>query len=369
MSKIHSIELIRASVPFETGGPRNGMRPGQAAWTRMESMMVRVNTEDGLTGWGESFGHFVTPGTFATLQGQIAPFFIGKDSRFISPLMDSADRSFGGFGRSGPVRYALGGIDIALWDIAGQRAGLPLYRMLGGGSPTIGLYASLMRYGEPEAVGRMSREAESAGYTLIKLHEATIPNFMASREALKPETGVALDVGAPWTVSEARGIARSIRDKNFAWLEEPVWPPEDFAGLAKVRAEGMAISAGENIGNLHEFRAWFEAGAIDVAQPSVIKLGGITEMRKVLALAEAHSVRAVPHCFYWGPGYNASAHIVAAQARPPLLETAYIFLEGEVNPTFQPRRGTLTLPDTPGLGFKPDMGQLEKYTLAKATVS
>src|SRR6202012_4431449 len=100
--------------------------------------------------------------------------------------------------------------------------------------------------------------------------------------------------------------------------------PEDFAGLAQVRNEGMPISAGENVGTLHEFRAFFEAGAIDVAQPSVIKIGGITEMRRVIALAEAHSVRMVPHCFYWGPGYNASAHVVAAQARPALLETAYL---------------------------------------------
>ncbi|MDB5802810.1 MAG: hypothetical protein JWN73_132 [Betaproteobacteria bacterium] len=369
MSNIKSIDLLRVSLPFDINGPRNGIRPGMAAWTKMESMMVRVNTTDGISGWGEAFGHFVNPGTFATLQGLVAPWYIGKDSRSIAPLLDQADRTFSGFGRGGPVRYALSAIDIALWDIAGQRAGQPVYRLLGGNTPTIGLYASLFRYGDPDAIARVSREAEAAGHAMIKLHEATIPNFMAAREALKPETHVSLDVGSPWTVGEARVIARAIRDKNFAWLEEPVWPPEDFAGLAQVRSEGMPISCGENVGTVHEFRAFFENGAIDVAQPSVIKIGGITEMRRVIALAEAHSVRMVPHCFYWGPGYNASAHMVAAQARPALLETAYLTFEDTINPTFNPKSGKLALPETPGLGFTPNAAALEKYTIAKATVA
>jgi L-alanine-DL-glutamate epimerase-like enolase superfamily enzyme len=368
MSNIQSIDLLRVSVPFETNGPRNGLRPGMATWTKMEAMMVRVNTTDGISGWGEAFGHFVNPGTFATLQGMVAPWFIGKDSRAIASLLDQAERTFAGFGRGGPTRYALSAIDIALWDIAGQRAGQPLFRMLGGQQAGIGLYASLVRYADPEAIARNARAAEAAGYAQIKLHEATIPNFMAAREALKPATAVSLDVNTPWTVDEARAIARAIKEKNFAWLEEPVWPPEDFAGIARVRAEGMIIAAGENVGNLHEFRAFFEAGALDVAQPSVIKIGGISDMRKVMALAEAHSVRVVPHCFYWGPGYNASAHLIAAQARPALLETAYIQLEDAVNPTFNPNSGKLTLSETPGLGFTPNPAALEKYTIARATV-
>ncbi|HEY4375451.1 MAG TPA: mandelate racemase/muconate lactonizing enzyme family protein [Burkholderiales bacterium] len=369
MSNIQSIEIIRVSLPFETGGPRNGIRPGMGAWTKMESLMVKVNTTDGITGWGEAFGHFVNAGTLATLQGLVAPWFIGKDSRAIAPLIEQAERAMGGFGRNGPVRYAFSAIDIALWDIAGQRAGLPVYRMLGGNQREIGLYASLVRYGDPEPVARISAQAEAAGYARIKLHEATIPNFMASREAVRPETEVALDVGMPWTVAEARAIARAIRDKNFAWFEEPVWPPEDFKGLAQVRAEGITLAAGENIGNLHEFRAFFDAGALDVAQPSVVKIGGISDMRRVWALADAYSVRVVPHCFYWGPGYNASAHVIAAQPRPPLLETAYIIPEDVVNPTFNPKVGKLTLPETPGLGFTPNAAALEKYTIAKAVVN
>src|SRR5207247_6164576 len=98
-----------------------------------------------------------------------------------------------------------------------------------------------------------------------------------------------------------RAIARAIHGKGFHWFEEPVWPPEDFDGLARVREEGVAIAGGENIGSLHEFRRAFEARAFDVAQPSVIKVGGVSAMLRIFALAEAFRVRVVPHFFYWGP--------------------------------------------------------------------
>jgi L-alanine-DL-glutamate epimerase-like enolase superfamily enzyme len=366
--KITRIEIQRISIPFENDGPRVGLRPSLDAkpWTHMECLMVRVETDEGLAGWGEAFGHFVNPGAEAILASLVGPWFLGKDPRAITSLMDEAQRGFHGFGRSGPVMYALSAIDIALWDLAAKRAGQPLYRLLGGKDGKLRCYASLTRYrGDPEALRRNCLRAETAGYTMIKLHETTIPAFMVAREALKPETRIMLDVNCPWSVAEARVVARTIRDRNFHWLEEPVWPPEDYAGLAEVRKEGMALACGENVGSLHEFRRVFEHQAVDVIQPSVTKLGGITAMMRVLALAQAFSVRVIPHCFYWGPGYLATAHLAASMAEPPPVETAFIRLERSPHPLFNPERAALDLPDTPGLGFDPDQAVLDAYRLSR----
>jgi L-alanine-DL-glutamate epimerase-like enolase superfamily enzyme len=366
--KISRIETIRVSIPFENDGPRVGLRPSldSKPWVNMECLMVRIDTDDGLSGWGEAFGHFVNAGTQEILDTLVGPWFLGKDPQPIVSLMDEAQRGFHGFGRSGPVIYALSAIDIALWDLAAKRAGQPLYRLLGGSSGKLDLYASLTRYrGDPEALRRNCQRAQKLGYRMIKLHETTVPAFLVAREALNPETRLMLDVNCPWSVAEARAIAREIRGRNFHWLEEPVWPPEDYAGLAEVRSEGVAIACGENVSGLHEFRRVFEARAVDVIQPSVVKLGGITAFTRVAALAQAFSVRLIPHCFYWGPGYLATAHLAAALPDRPPVETAFITLAKQPHPLFDPERSTLELPETPGLGFTPDLAVLEAYEVAR----
>ena len=113
MTIITGIEVIRVALPFETGGPRVGMRPTLDPWLKMECVMVRVETADGLQGWGEGFGHVVTPGTEAVLRHVVGPMLIGKDARPIARLMDSLERPLHGLGRSGPVQYALSAVDIA----------------------------------------------------------------------------------------------------------------------------------------------------------------------------------------------------------------------------------------------------------------
>lgn len=366
--RITRIETLRVSVPFETGGPRHGIRPGLAArpWLRMESLMVRVATDDGLVGWGEAFGHLVNPGTQAILTSLVGPWFLGKDPEPIASLMQDAQHAFHGFGRSGPVLFALSGIDIALWDLAAKRAGQPLHRLLGGRGEPLPMYASLMRYGgDLDAIRRNVERARAAGFGMIKLHETAIPAFLAAREAVEQDTRIMLDVNCPWPVHEARAVARAIRDRNFYWLEEPVWPPEDYAGLAAVRREGVAIAAGENVTGLHEFRRLFETEAVDVVQPSVIKVGGISAMQRIIALAQAHAVRVIPHCFYWGPGYLATAHVAASMPTPPPVETAFIELERAPHKLFDPAHATLTLPDQPGLGFEPDPEVVERYLVAR----
>jgi L-alanine-DL-glutamate epimerase-like enolase superfamily enzyme len=257
----------------------------------------------------------------------------------------------------------LSGIDIALWDIAGKAAGLPLYKLLGGSTRAdLPAYASLLRYGEPESVARYTDEAIGRGYRHIKLHEIEVPQIKAAREAAGPATAIMIDANCPWTVPQAIAMGRSFAPYDPYWLEEPVWPSENHAGLAEVRRQtGLATAAGENAGNVYEFKRLFEAAAITYAQPSVIKVGGVTEMRRIIALAEAFGVNVVPHSAYFGPGLIASMHVIAAMAAESLVERYYAdFDENPLGDAIHPVGGRMPLPQGPGLGIDPDPALLQK---------
>ena len=117
-----------------------------------------------------------------------------------------------------------------------------------------------------------------------------------------------LDTNCPWSVRRGARDGRGAAPFDLYWLEEPVWPPEDHAGLAKVRAARRGDRGRRERAGLIEFRRAFELGALDFAQPSVTKIGGISEMRRIIALAHEFGVRVVPHCRYFGPGFIASLH-------------------------------------------------------------
>src|SRR5260370_25036092 len=132
-----------------------------------------------------------------------------------------------------------------------------------------------------------------------------------------------LDVNCAWSPPVAGEMAARLREDGLLWLEEPVWPPEDVHGLASVRDCGIPIAAGENTAGLFGFQSLIEAGAIDIAQPSVTKIGGIGEMLRVIELGRARGVQVTPHCPYFGPGFLASIHVLAARIEKPLVEVLW----------------------------------------------
>src|SRR6185295_16510025 len=252
---------------------------------------------------------------------------LGRDPTNIDALMLDLQQTLHLFGRSGAVMYALSGVDIALWDIAGKVAGLPLWRLFGGIERPLPAYASLLRCSGPDAVAASCRRALDQGYRQIKLHEITVPAVRAAREAVGRDVALMLDTNCPWSVEESLAMVAALRPFDLQWLEEPVWPPEDHAGLAKVRAAGAVIAAGENAAGLIEFRRAFELRALDVAQPSVTKIGGLSEMRRIMALAKESGVRLVPHCPYFGLGFIANLHLTAALPANTPVERLAVDLE------------------------------------------
>jgi L-alanine-DL-glutamate epimerase-like enolase superfamily enzyme len=260
--------------------------------------------------------------------------------------------------------YGLSGIDMALWDIAGKRAGLSLHELLGGSAKQdLPVYASLIRYSDPETVARNATRAVSEGFRTVKLHEIGVEQTRAAREAVGGEIALMLDTNCTWSRQEAVQMAQRLQSFDLYWLEEPCWPPEDFAALAEVRAAGgIPIAAGENNSSATSFLQMFQAGAVDFAQPSPAKLGGISETRKVFALAEASKVRLAPHTPYFGPGLLAGLQLNAAHASDMFVEWFYFDLETTLyGDAILPRNGRIAIPPGPGLGYDPDPAVIAEY--------
>src|SRR3954466_16092959 len=168
--KITGVETTVVRMPMRIEGV--GPQMGGNARTFMDILLVRVDTDEGVTGWGEAFGHRAIPTTRTAIDVLIAPLCIGRDPAAITELSLDIQHALHGGGRNGPVIYGLSGIDIALWDIAGKVAGQPLYQLLGGGERLgVPAYASLLRYGEPGAVTHYTEQAMERGYRHVKVHE------------------------------------------------------------------------------------------------------------------------------------------------------------------------------------------------------
>jgi len=358
--KITAAESILLTVPYRTSGGLQSIAGRPAAGLNI--LLIRLETDGGVTGWGEAFGHGVSPATRTAFDTVVAPMLIGRDPSSIDAMMHDLQQTLHLFGRSGPVVYALSGVDIALWDIAGKVAGKPLYEMFGGTARPMPAYASLLRCSGPDAVARSCADALAQGYRLIKLHEITTEAVKAARETVGPSVPLMVDTNCPWSVTEALAMAEKLRPFDMYWLEEPVWPPEDHAGLAKFRAAGTVIAAGENAAGLIEFRRAFELGALDIAQPSVTKIGGISEMRRIIALANEFGVRVVPHCPYFGPGFIASLHLTCTLPADTPVERLFVDLEASpMGDWVDARNGEMRLPQGPGLGADPDPALIARY--------
>lgn len=363
--KITGIETMVLRLPFPHAGPplmfagkpRNGM----------EMLLVRVDTDEGVTGWGEAFGPGIWAATRATFESLIAPLCVGRDPAQIAAIGEDIERKLHQLGRSGSVIYALSGLDIALWDIAGKIAGLPLARLLNPrAQQEVPAYASLLRYGDPSLAAKLAAEAVERGYQHVKLHEVEVAAAAAARKAVGSDVALMLDTNCPWSVEQALATAEALRPFGLAWLEEPIWPPEDYAGLALVRQRGgIPVAAGENAGSLLDFAHMLSLGAVDHVQPSVIKAGGITAMLKVCDLARAQKASVAPHSPYFGPGLLATVHLCAARSEIGMVERYYCDLEASpFGAAIDPTGGRFTVPEGPGLGVEPDPGVIARCRIA-----
>ncbi|MEU8419503.1 mandelate racemase/muconate lactonizing enzyme family protein [Micromonospora sp. NPDC048835] len=361
---IAEIKTFPLRIPFKPGVKSAASAWGPKGLNVVDTLLTRVTTDDGLEGWGESFGFVGLPVTRTAIDEVIAPMCVGRDPAQIGPLMGDLQEKLHVFGRGGPLTHALSAVDIALWDIAGKAAGVPLHRLLGGTSATdLPCYASLNAYGQPDLVRHAVRQAVDAGFPAVKLHEKQLPSIKAARDEAGPDVAIMADVNCAWTVNQALAYAKELEPLALTWLEEPVWPPENYSGLADVRRSGIPIAAGENIGTLLDFDRLLDNEAVTYVQPSPAKMGGVTELSKVFTLARLRNVPVMPHTFYDGPGLLAALHTVAAMATTDtMIEWRYFDLEAQVyGSQLTVQKGRIGVPSGPGLGMDPDPDVITTY--------
>jgi L-alanine-DL-glutamate epimerase-like enolase superfamily enzyme len=361
--KIAAIDSIAVKVPFDFGSTPSTFAGRRR--TTNDILLVKVQTDTGITGWGEAFCYGCLEPVRAALHEMVAPIAIGRPAGDIALLSRDLQQMLHLQGRYGIVIFALSGLDIALWDIAAKAANLPLHRLLGGGGrATIPAYASLVKYRDPERVAARVKLALQQGYGYIKLHETEEAEVRAAREAAGHGVPIMVDTNCPWTPEQARLMTLKLRTYDLHWLEEPIFPPEDFRSLAALRAgTGVALAAGENNCTAWQFREMFAAGAVDYAQPSVTKVGGVSEFLKVATLAESAGVQLMPHSPYFGPGFLATLHLAAARGEPGgLIERYHMDLEATLYGKWvDPVNGAFAVPTGPGLGCEPDPDVIKTY--------
>jgi D-galactarolactone cycloisomerase len=338
--------------------------PARWSWLNFNQIIVAVHTDEGIVGYGEAFGYGVPQATASVINQVLRPMLIDADPTQISALSDRMFRQTHIYGRYGVTTFAISGVDIALWDILGKSAGLPLYRLLGGApSSEVPAYASLVRYKDQGEIRAAAFHAKRAGYRAIKLHQLEVESLKTVREAVGEEISLMVDVNCPWSPEQALDMALKFKPYKLAWLEEPIWPPEDFRSLARLgRLCGMPIASGENACTVFQFREMLEAGAAAYIQPSVVKVGGVSEWIKVAALAEPYNVRVAPHSPYFGPGFLATAHLVASSPFADWVEHLYVNLEASVfKQPLRFEKGYFHLPQGPGLGLEIDWEVVKRY--------
>lgn len=365
--KITHIEPILIELPYDHGAPKPLLRSGSPR-TLMDAVYLRVDTDEGISGWGEAFGFGACRIAHAAAGMVVAPLAVGQQADDIPALMGDLHRKLQSMALNGPVRFALSALDIALWDIAGKVAKQPIYRLLNPNShkKQWSVYASLMRMQDATNVAKVSADAVGRGYRHIKLHERSLECVSAARQAIGGDVELMLDTNCAWSADQAIDQAKNMADQDLFWLEEPISPPDDYVGLGRVQEEGgIPVAAGENLGTFHDFCRMADQPNIDYLQPDVTKFGGITEMWKAVAYAAEHNCRLEPHSPLYGPGLVATQHIVAAMEAEAMVEFYYCDLGASpMGDGIYASDGFMTVPDGPGLGVEVDIEIIEKYRAA-----
>ena len=360
---IETIDTFSLRIPLDTWAPPP-MFAGKPR-THVEMFLVRVTTSNGLVGWGECYGSSL-PLLDAVFDAWIRHLAVGQDPTDTA-LTARIERLLHGMGRSGSTIHAISGLDIALWDLRGKLEGVPVSTLLGGVKrKRVETYASLLQYsGNLDHVARNTTRALERGYRHIKLYERTAEAVAASRKAAGPDIPIMVDTNCAWTPEQATTPVAAMAPSKPFWVEEPIWPPEDFESLAKLRkAAGVPLAMGENATGVLDFRKMVAAGATDFVQPSIVKIGGLTNLWQIATEAEQAGVTCMPHAFFFGPGYLATLHAIACKERVGVLERLFADVAFVAYSKIVPDvDGAVEVPDRPGLGADPEPELLERHKI------
>jgi L-alanine-DL-glutamate epimerase-like enolase superfamily enzyme len=361
--RIQAAETSIVQIPFPPAGDGTGIMP--TTWNSLEFALIRLEDELGNVGWGEGFGYFTVDATKAIIDRLFLPRLLGAEITDIRAWNRQTQRDVHLFGRYGITVFALSAVDIALWDLAAKRQGVALNQLIGANAPreSLDCYASLMRYGRADLVAAASEEAVARGYDSLKLHETTLTDIEACRKVIGQDMPMSVDVNCQWSSEFVTSHRDDLHGLDIAWLEEPVFPPEDYQSLAALRSPGLPLAAGENWCTALQFIA--SGDSVDIWQPSVTKVGGISEYLTILELAAERGKKVIPHCPYFGPGFFATLQLAATHEVMDNIEILFADPEAWLTPINEILRDArVYVPESPGLGFTPDPVVFEQYRRA-----
>ena len=337
-------------------------------------VLVRAEDRDGAVGWGEVWCNFPAVGAehrARLIESVLSPLLLDREfasAKEIFQLLSGKTAVLAiQSGEPGPLAQAIAGVDIALWDLAARKAGQPLWRLLGGASPQVRVYASGLN---PDAPEKLALSRRNEGYRAFKLKigfgiERDLANLQALRDTLGEEAALMVDANQAWTLQEALNQADRLRDLKLQWLEEPLRadrPWSEWQSLA--RTTPVPLAAGENLAGDAAFDAALASKALGVVQPDIAKWGGFSGCLAVARRIVAAGRRYCPHYLGGGVGLLASAHLLAAVGGDGLLEVdanPNPLRELTCGPVARVQAGTVTLADAPGLGAAPDLAALRRW--------
>jgi L-alanine-DL-glutamate epimerase-like enolase superfamily enzyme len=287
---------------------------------KRDAVVVKVTTRGGLTGWGEAHhgrAHTAVAKLIDTTLRQLA---LGCDADDVNGVWDRMYRfQLASHGMGAGASIAISGIDMALWDLRGKAAGMPLYRLLGGARKGVPAYAGgvSLGYQPPEELVEEARASLEKGYKAVKLRVGDTPardieRMRAIREAFGPSPEILTDANIGYSVADVRRVMPAMDELGIGWLEEP-FPAHDYRSYREARGLGRTpLAAGENHYTRFEFNRVIEDGAITILQPDLSKCGGITEALRIAAMASAYKLSIHPHSSMTGVNHAATIHFLAA---------------------------------------------------------
>jgi D-galactarolactone cycloisomerase len=370
--KIIDVKTLRLRAKLPQEGQvfsRSGVRSSRSA------TLVQVDTDEGVSGLGSSSGNGELIETIVARV--LKPLLIGMDPTDIDAIWDKAYVRSGHkeFGTRGIGVVALSGIDVALWDILGKVRGVPVYQLLGGKCrDKVPVYATALYPEAPEKVAARARAFADQGFHGVKIKvgfnlEQDIRIVRAVRQELGNDFTVMTDANQGYSVDVGVNAAEAFAECGAFWLEEPLFV-EDIEGHATLREKGrVPIAVGENLHTYYAFENFIVRDAVDFIQPDVARAGGITEIRRITALAAKHNVPVSFHTWGDAVALAASVHLSAALRDCIVMELDYTYnplRDDLLMAPFKLRDGCLTPPDKPGLGIELDPQALQRFAFAGA---
>ncbi|SMF76044.1 D-galactarolactone cycloisomerase [Tistlia consotensis] len=359
----------------------------ESSFSRFEARhacLVEVVAEDGTSGWGECLGPMRLN---AAVVAAMRPLLLGQDALDHERLWLHLYSQFRDQGQRGLVVTALSGIEIALWDLKGKRFEAPVHQLLGGAfRKEVPAYATgafrRMSGDRPAYLAEETAGYVREGFSAVKIKigygvEEDLAAIRAVREAIGPKAGFMIDANHGYDALEAVALGRAAAACDIGWFEEPV-VPEDLEGYRAVRAgQPIPVAGGETWFTRWGFRDVMTSRLVDILQPDVCGVGGLSEACRIAGMASAFGLRLVPHVWGTGVALAAALQYLAVlppvpprhESREPLLEfdrTDNPFRQAVLTAPIEHREGRVAVPEGPGLGIEVERAALERFKAREA---